>query len=157
MDLSHHSRTFRVGLVAVHEELPGLVVEAGLGERDDEQTPDHREGVAQRDGLAPVLFQGVDADVPVRRHVRVVDLGQEEAAWRRLRIVLAEDELETERASFEGGLLWEAQGGGGGSRGGKTESDRRVRGSPDSPGAKALGLGTGATTDILPPLSNHPL
>ena len=91
--MGHHASPLGVEIVAVHEELAGLVVQARLGEGNDEEAADDREGVAKRHGFVPVLFEGVDADVAVRRHVRVVDLGQEEAPRRRLRVVLAQNQL----------------------------------------------------------------
>lgn len=46
----------------------------------------------------PISLERVHADVAVGGYVGVVDLGEEEAAWRRVREIVTQHELDVERA-----------------------------------------------------------
>ena len=62
VDVGHELGALRVFRVRLHEQLPGLVVQARLGERNNQQAPDHREDMPQGGVCRPISFQGVDAD-----------------------------------------------------------------------------------------------
>lgn len=55
--------------------------------------------MGEGDLCGPISLESVDADVAVGGHVGVVDLGQEEPSGRRVREVVAQDELDVERAA----------------------------------------------------------
>lgn len=59
----------------------------------------HLQNVGEGDLCRPISLECVDADVAVGGHVGVVDLRQEEAAGRRVGEVVAQDELDVERAA----------------------------------------------------------
>ena len=82
VDLSHELGHLGELVVIFHEELPCLVVEGAFGERYDEQTLDDLENVLYAPlPRVPVLLQSVHANLALIRHVRVENLGREEA-WR---------------------------------------------------------------------------
>lgn len=60
-------------------------------------TTAYLENVGEGDLCRPISLESVDADVAVGSHVGVVDLRQEEPAGRRVREVVAQDELDVER------------------------------------------------------------
>ena len=60
-----------VGVVVLQEELPGLLIERGLGVRVDEQALDGDEDVRDAVRRLPVLLERVHTDLSRGRHIRV--------------------------------------------------------------------------------------
>lgn len=58
----------------------------------------HLQNMGEGDLCRPISLERVDADVPVRRDVGVIDLREEKPAGRRMRKVVAQDELDVERS-----------------------------------------------------------
>ena len=82
MDAGPERGPLRVEVVVFHEELPRFVVEAGLGEGDDEEAAHDLSHVLEAHIRTPVALQSVHAHFALGRHVGVVDLGEEEASRR---------------------------------------------------------------------------
>jgi len=95
VDAGHQFGPPRVFVVAFHEELSSLVVEAALWKGNNQEAADYRQHVGDRCGGRPILFQSVNANVPGRRiHIGVINFRQEEAPGRGIRKVATQNELQ---------------------------------------------------------------
>ena len=67
----------------------------------------------QGGGGGPIPLQRIHTNIARAAHVRVINLGKEKPSRRRIREIVAEDELDMETAFYVGGVLWEGQAEGG--------------------------------------------
>ena len=106
MDLRVHFGMLTELVIAVHELSPSLLIKTRLREWYNQEASDHLENVLQWPfGRIPVSFQSVHTDLTrVLCHVRMVDLGQEEAFWGTLWKAAFNDKFAAENTAFIGCL-----------------------------------------------------
>ena len=93
-------------IIAVHELSSSLLVKTRLWKRYNQEASDDLENVFQRPfGRIPVSFQSVHTDLTrILCHIRMVDLGQEEALWGTLWETTFNDKFAAEDTAFIGCL-----------------------------------------------------
>ena len=88
--------------VALEQQLSGLLIKGAFGVRRDEETSDREKDVLDPKIRLPVFLQSVDANFAgPNGHVRVEDLGEEEALRRRFRKVSETVRMLVKRIKFQ--------------------------------------------------------
>jgi hypothetical protein len=93
--IGHESRSLGVFVVTFHKQFSGFIIQATFGKRNNEETPNHRQDVAQGSLYRPILLERIDANGSgTHVHIGMVHFREKESAGWGCWELVAKDEFE---------------------------------------------------------------